>query len=383
MNITTVFGPPPPGINLEDDRIFQDNAVVASICVLAAITVISRFIVRIYVQGVRPEVDDWFIGASVVLLIALLSATLYGGLFGFGRHVWCTTLEDMVVMKKTLFAYLIIYLAELLFIKCSILMFYRRIFGMNWMISACLFIAYSWAIGSMIAALCACHPVSYFWNEAIDPQSGWYRYNFYYYYIGNAAANVVTDVLILLIPIPIVWKLHMRTTQKIGVCGVLLLGGFVCVASGIRIHYLTFLDGNPDITWTLSDVSVWSTVEPCIGIICACLPVLQPVLRSMVKKMPNLPGSQYIQTRRLTASVQRRVSCHKRDSSKHDVWHGRAQECQMSPTPFLHSDGDQAALTTVRTRVEIEKDPNEKYRFDEDLIPMAIRVKRVVHWSID
>lgn len=78
MNITTVFGPPPPGINLEDDRIFQDNAVVASICVLAAITVISRFIVRIYVQGVRPEVDDWFIGASVVLLIALLSATLYG-----------------------------------------------------------------------------------------------------------------------------------------------------------------------------------------------------------------------------------------------------------------------------------------------------------------
>lgn len=104
-------------------------------------------------------------------------------------------------------------------------MFYRRIFGMNWMISACLFIAYSWAIGSMIAALCACHPVSYFWNEAIDPQSGWYRYNFYYYYIGNAAANVVTDVLILLIPIPIVWKLHMRTTQKIGVCGVLLLGG--------------------------------------------------------------------------------------------------------------------------------------------------------------
>lgn len=78
MNVTTIFGPPPPGINLEDDRISQDNAVVASICVLAVITVISRFIVRIYVQGVRPEIDDWLIGASVILLIALLSATLYG-----------------------------------------------------------------------------------------------------------------------------------------------------------------------------------------------------------------------------------------------------------------------------------------------------------------
>lgn len=104
-------------------------------------------------------------------------------------------------------------------------MFYRRIFGMNWMICATLFISYGWCVGSMIAALCACEPISYFWNELIDPTSGSYRYNFYYYYVGNAAANVVTDVLILLVPMPVVWSLQMRTTQKIGVCGVLLLGG--------------------------------------------------------------------------------------------------------------------------------------------------------------
>lgn len=157
----------------------------------------------------------------------------------------------------------------------------------------------------------------------------------------------------------------------------------VCVASGVRIHYLTFLEGNPDITWTLSDVSVWSTVEPCIGIICACLPVLQPFLRSVVKKLPSVPGSQHIHTRRLTAIVHKKTSFHKRDSSKYDVWHGRAHEYQTSPTPFLNSDEDQAALTTVRTRVEIEKDQNEKGNFGEDLVPMAIRVKRVVHWSIE
>jgi hypothetical protein len=126
---------------------------------------------------------------------------------------------------QTLFAYILIYLVELLLIKCSILMFYRRIFGMNWMIWTTLFISYGWAIGSFIAALCAAHPISYFWTETVDPTSGRYRYNFYYYYVGNAAANVVTDVLILLVPIPTVWQLQMRTAQKIGVCGVLLLGG--------------------------------------------------------------------------------------------------------------------------------------------------------------
>ena len=77
----------------------------------------------------------------------------------------------------------------------------------------------------MIAALCACDPIPYFWTEIMDPTGGSYRYDFYYYYIGNAAVNVLTDVLILLVPMPIVWKLQMRTTQKLGVCAVLLLGG--------------------------------------------------------------------------------------------------------------------------------------------------------------
>lgn len=112
-------------------------------------------------------------------------------------------------------------------------MFYRRIFGMNWMIWATLLISYGWCIASMIAAICSCEPISYFWNEIIDPTAGSYRYNFYYYYVGNAAANVVTDVLILLVPIPVIWNLQMRTTQKIGVCGVLLLGGLYVLQTNL------------------------------------------------------------------------------------------------------------------------------------------------------
>ena len=104
-------------------------------------------------------------------------------------------------------------------------MFYRRIFSMNWMIWTCLIISCCWCAGSMVAALSAPKPVSYFWNEVTDPSSGRYRYDFYYYYIGNATANMVTDVLILTAPLPIVWKLQMRIGQKIEVCSLFLLGG--------------------------------------------------------------------------------------------------------------------------------------------------------------
>ncbi|KAJ5951385.1 uncharacterized protein N7479_009798 [Penicillium vulpinum] len=369
MNMTSVFGPPPPGVDLTENRNVQDTIAVVSVCALAIVTIIFRLIVRVYVQGARLEADDWLVGITGIPLIALLASSILGGRYGFGLHVWSVTI---------LFAYLIIYLLELLLIKISILMFYRRIFGMNWMIWATLLISCGWWLGSLIAALCACDPIPFFWTEITNHKSGSYRYNFYYYYIGNAAANVLTDILILLVPMPIIWKLQMRTNQKIGVCAVLLLGGFVCIASGIRIHYLNYLNGNVDLTWALGSVSVWSTIEPCIGIICACLPVLQPFVRSLFKKMPNLPGTRHIGGTRGLSSFVHRISLHERKEGKYDV------QCtaRTSPTPFGHSNEDFDPLTTVMTQVGTDS----KERFsggEENLDPMAIRVKRVVHWSID
>lgn len=81
MNITTVFGPPPAGVNLNDSRISQDNAIVAALCVFAILTVIMRYFVRLYLQGTRLEADDFFVGASIVLLIVLLSMTILGMFF--------------------------------------------------------------------------------------------------------------------------------------------------------------------------------------------------------------------------------------------------------------------------------------------------------------
>lgn len=125
---------------------------------------------------------------------------------------------------QILFAYLFVYLFELFLIKISILAFYRRIFGRNWSIWICLFLTTGWTVGSMIALLVSSDPVVYFWTSTYNPTGGHYRYNFYNYYIGNAAANVVIDVLILLIPIPVVWRLKLRVTQKIMITSVFFIG---------------------------------------------------------------------------------------------------------------------------------------------------------------
>ncbi|CAG8037110.1 unnamed protein product [Penicillium salamii] len=398
MNITTIFGPPPAGVNLNDNRVWKDNTIVAVLCALAFITVLMRYFVRLYLQGMKLGADDFFVGASVVVLVVLVSISVFsmalhitkigmilicitGGHHGLGRHVWSTTLEHMVTIKKGLFAYVLIYLVELLLIKVSILMFYRRVFNMNWMIWTCLIFSCCWCTGSMIAALSAPKPISYFWSEMISPSSGIWRYNFYYYYIGNATSNVVLDVLIFMTPIPVVWKLQMRTGQKIAICSLFLLGGFVCVASIVRIHYLTFLNGTEDVTWTLSEVAVWSVVEPAIGIICACLPYLQPLIRSTIRKI----HSQRSRTGRISSSIPKLNASQRHTTSKrsdqHEAWHGQAQQGHSRSKPLFISDDDCMRLTALSTRVEME-DSNDRESLEGNLDPMSIRVKKDVHWTV-
>jgi hypothetical protein len=56
----------------------------------------------------------------------------------------------------------------------------------------------------------------------------------------------------------------------------------VCFASLYRIITITRLVQTTDISWAKSDVFIWSSVEPSIGIISGCLPTLRPLLMSIL-----------------------------------------------------------------------------------------------------
>lgn len=103
-------------------------------------------------------------------------------------------------------------------------MFYRRILGMSWMITVNVILSSGYAIGSIIAILAAPVPIQYYWTQYMDPTSGHYRYNFFFFWLGNGIANVISDILIFLVPIPVVWRQNMRLRQKLIVSALLGLG---------------------------------------------------------------------------------------------------------------------------------------------------------------
>ncbi|CAG8893019.1 unnamed protein product [Penicillium egyptiacum] len=270
------LGEAPVGTDLSADHGSLEIGPVIATYVLAVITVGLRFYTRLRVQGQRIAADDWMIVGALLAVTACFALIVIA-----------------VELMRVLFAFVVLYVLTVPLIKLSVLLFYRRIFGMTYPIWFCVFLTIGYFLSGTIAFLACCRPVSYFWTQFEERSGGKCVFNLYPFYISHAAINVATDGIILLVPIPIVWKLQMRWTQKLMLSGIFLVGGFVLIASLIRIYYITFLRTSADYTWVMGKFFVWSSVEPCIGILCACLPTLHPLLRLVIARMFGTSTGRY------------------------------------------------------------------------------------------
>ncbi|KXG53583.1 uncharacterized protein PGRI_006330 [Penicillium griseofulvum] len=351
------FGEPPPGTDLSADHGLRNNAAVITTFILAAIAVGLRFYTRFRVQIVQVAADDWMIVAAFLSVTASLVLTVVGGYHGLGKHVWIVPIPEVVEMMRILFAYVLVYVVTVPLIKLSILLFYRRIFGMTYSMWFCVFLTTGYFVSCMVAFLVCCRPVSYYWTQYADPSGGVCIFNLYPFYIGNAAANVVTDGIILLVPIPLVWKLQMRKTQKVMLSGIFLLGGFVCIASIVRIYYMTFLKNSADVTWIMGDVFIWSSVEPSIGIVCACLPTLHPLLRSFLARVFGISTGRYAKTSSNQESAKKKIFVRKPTPLDWDesLLSTRDVQVEMSGLKREHGDGN----ITVDTDFRLVEESNQ------------------------
>lgn len=154
----------------------------------------------------------------------------------------------------------------------------------------------------------------------------------------------------------------------------------VCAISIVRLHYITFLKNSIDITWTISSVYVWSTLEPCISIICACLPALQPVIQSAMK----LEYIIHIRTSLLPSKRARRVlrlRKHFSNSSNSSTLGLRPMTSSMyrprSVEPGAEIETHCAPVKTASPNYC----PKVKRNLQEYLGPMYIMVQHDVEWS--
>jgi len=189
----------------------------------------------------------------------------------------------MLHFWKINYAQMVMYGPLVLAVKLSILLMLARFFApFRKMVS--FIYAFSWflvayTIAATIAKICICKPISTFWL-GIDVTHGKCLKQLEIF-LTDTIVSVISDLMILMLPVALVRMLSMSFKKKLRVIMVLAAGGLACIASIVRLVWVIAYINSPDKTWSIKRIELLTNAEVAVGIICACLPAIT-VLASRV-----------------------------------------------------------------------------------------------------
>lgn len=134
--------------------------------------------------------------------------------------------RELLPQGQVMFALQILHTCAMPIIKASVLTFYLRIFQTNgfriavWCIAIYVF---CWWISILFATIFQCIPISDNWGTQPNQLSGCLS-NVDIMYQVAAVTNMASDVAILLLPFPMVIRLHLLRKHKFAVLGIFMTG---------------------------------------------------------------------------------------------------------------------------------------------------------------
>lgn len=189
--------------------------------------------------------------------------------------------------------------------KTSILIFYltlsksQQIF--RWFTFATLIVTDAAGLALTLLNVVQCHPISAVFQSPL-PASATCT-DIVTLYLSSAPVNIITDLAILFLPMPILTGMRLPRKQKIILIITFSFGVFVAVVDVVRIAYLqsaslarlrlvdtssgvgTTIVEEDDFSWYGSLSFMWSAVEVHVGIICACVPSLKPLVSRILPRL--------------------------------------------------------------------------------------------------
>src|SRR5579871_876963 len=187
--------------------------------------------------------------------------------------------------------------------KTSILLFYLRLAKIQvlfkWMTITTLVVVNLGGIAFTFLNTFQCRPIGVAFETPI-PSSATCE-NIVTLYLSTAPLNIITDLAILFLPMPVLTAMRLPRKQKVILIITFGFGFFVTVVDVVRIAYLqqaassylaaiqnnsnstgAHLRNTTDIPWYASLSFMWSAVEVNIGIMCGCVPGLKPLVSRFI-----------------------------------------------------------------------------------------------------
>ncbi|KAH6675008.1 hypothetical protein B0J14DRAFT_653183 [Halenospora varia] len=278
--------------------------VVVSIVLtlLSAFFVGIRLIARVVILKNGGQ-DEIAIVASLICAFGLLAASLAEARFGLGKHVYELENDEIRNILKSLWVAIFFYTMSLTLTKLSIVLQYLRVFVGPRIRRACwatIWLILLYGFQATFISAFNCYPVSGFWDLSV--KSKCISKEFLWFF--NASFNILTDIIIIGLPMPVVSNLQIPAKQKILIMAIFALGGFACLVSILRLHSLYVLSRSKDLTWDNTETGMWSNIEVNIGIICASAQTIRPIITRLFPRLFLARPKAIPQTSTNTTAVQ-------------------------------------------------------------------------------
>ncbi|KAK7935419.1 hypothetical protein PG985_000914 [Apiospora marii] len=176
--------------------------------------------------------------------------------------------------------------------KLVLCIFYYRLSPARWyrygiLLTAFLCVACSGSV--WLAVMFACRPIAAAWDLRLlhtgggggagrcIPRPPWY--------LLQAIAGGVTDLLLMLQPMPTVLGLQISAGRKAALLAWFGLGTVTLAAAIMRLLSLLSMTADPDTPWTMADAMLWLVVESNLIVLCGCLPTFRDFVLHVMSKL--------------------------------------------------------------------------------------------------
>ncbi|KAK8206031.1 hypothetical protein IWZ01DRAFT_63863 [Phyllosticta capitalensis] len=277
-------------------------AVLGNLFILNVIFISLRLYCRIQHIGEAGK-DDYFILAAFIVAIGMSVQSIVHVTYGTGTHTETIPRENFVTIYKHWYAYQLVYPLALCLVKQSILVLYHRIFVhqriRTWIKVVAYFVLIDTIITEIVNIFECSHP-SRAWDVDDFPRG---CINLEAAYFARSATAILTDFIILLMPLPMLARLQIPKRRRAAVIGMFLIGSLSLCASIARLIATYNWSVSNDPSYTAIWILLWSHIEVQVAICTACAITLRPIFRK-VTETSDTSASHSSRTSRSTKESQ-------------------------------------------------------------------------------
>ncbi|KAF2468320.1 uncharacterized protein BDR25DRAFT_202666, partial [Lindgomyces ingoldianus] len=222
--------------------------------------------------------DDYLVVFATINMLALEGCTFWAIHNGLGYHATELTLRELSIQFKLEFAGNVTWTLSTVGCKLAVLKLYLVIFQgpkfkrVIWVVMAGCVV---YAIVLIPIFIAACNPVRASWDPLLHEEKCW---PWMYHSLAALSLNVLLDVTIVAMPLPVVWKIKMPMRKKVGVSAMFSLGLSIVAIMLWRLGTTVQALHKPaDFSYDLYIVALQSLLELWLGLIATNFPTIAPL----------------------------------------------------------------------------------------------------------